>query len=157
MEATKVRKIGNVSDGSIKIGEILELSNSKVESFTVKLYAVSKGIVVFEGVGGIQKVTPYDVIRLICGCFENGCELEELLEEGKLVEPYPGDLFAGIVISINYIPVLANRYSHNQEELYRSWESQLEAEERGTRHFCDEPVSSGRRFSGRKKPNPNLI
>ena len=69
MEATKVRKIGNVSDGSIKIGEILELSNSKVESFTVKLYAVCKGIVVFKGVGGIQKVTPYDVIRLICGWY----------------------------------------------------------------------------------------
>ena len=156
MEATKVKIIKGISDNGIEIGDILELSNSKVKSFLVELHDVCKGIVVFNGIG-IQKLTPYDAIGLICGCFERGCEFEELLEQGKLVEPYPGDWFAGIVISVNYIPVLVNRYSHIQEVIYHSWERQLRAEEYDTLPLCKELAYAGRKFSGRKMPNLNLI
>ena len=72
--------------------------------------------------------TPKQVIELMAGCFEEGCNLEEILEDESVFEG-PEEL-KGVVMSVNNIPVMATRYNHDSEKLYEEWDRQLKAEEK---------------------------
>lgn len=68
-------------------------------------------------------ITPKQIIEVLAGCFEDGCELQEVLRVSSIFEEE--ESLEGIVISIKNIPVLVSRKSHNVEEIYKNWSKSL--------------------------------
>lgn len=68
-------------------------------------------------------ITPKQIIEVLAGCFEDGCELQEVLRVSNIFEE--DEKLEGIVISIDNIPVLVSRKSHNTGEIYKNWSKSL--------------------------------
>ena len=64
-------------------------------------------------------ITPKQIIEVLAGCFEDGCELQEVLRVSSIFEE--DENLEGIVITIKNIPVLISRKYHNAEEIYKNW------------------------------------
>ena len=71
-------------------------------------------------------ITPKQIIEVLAGCFEDGCELQEVLRVSSIFEEK--ESLEGIIISIKNIPVLVSRKSHNVEEIYKNWSKSLQVE-----------------------------
>ena len=64
--------------------------------------------------------TPEQVIELMAGCFEEGCNLQELLKDEGIFEEL--EELKGIVMSVNSIPVMITHYNYSDAtKLYKEW------------------------------------
>ena len=123
MEATKVG-VEFVSSFTRQLLGDIGLENEDV-FLQAEYLAHDKGIIFLKGVE--SNGTPKQIIELMAGCFEEASDMEKILKEEGVIEEH--EHLEGIVMSVNNIPVLATHYSHNPEELYKSWDAQLRAEE----------------------------
>ena len=122
----KVTKVGVEFVSSFTRQLLGDISLENEEVFLQAEYlAHDNGILFLKGLE--SNGTPKQVIELMAGCFEEDSDMEKLLKEEGIIKEH--EHLEGIVMSVNNIPVLATHYSHDPEELYKSWDTQLRAEE----------------------------
>ncbi len=122
----KVTKVGVEFVSSFTRQLLGDISLENEEVFLQAEYlAHDNGILFLKGLE--SNGTPKQVIELMAGCFEEDSDMEKLLKEEGIIKEH--EHLEGIVMSVNNIPVLATHYSHDLEELYKIWDTQLRAEE----------------------------
>lgn len=130
-ECMKTTKVGVefVSSFTRKLLGDIVLENDEA-SLQAEYLAHDSGILFLRSFRN-DNLTPKQAIELIAGCFEEGCNLQEILQDENVFEDY--EKLEGIVMSVNNIPVLVTHYNHDSEKLYEEWDRQLRAEEKAWR------------------------
>lgn len=129
-EDMKVTKVGVDFASSFTRRLVGDIVLENEEAYLQAEYlAYDNGILFLKGFK--SNGTPKQVIELMAGCFEEGCDLQEIFKDERVFEE-PEEL-EGVVMSVNNIPVMSTRYNHDSEKLYEEWDRQLRAEEKAWR------------------------